>query len=193
MDIDLIEELTRQLDLHWRDTARPRLEGLTDAEYFWEPVPDCWNVRPRGESTAPIAAGSGAFTVDFAFPAPEPPPVTTISWRLTHIIVGILGARIAGHFDGPPVDYPTYDYPGTAADALKTLDDLYATWIERVRGLTVADLAAQAGPSEGPYSEHSMLELVLHINREMIHHLAEIALLRDLYAHRTSTGELAAR
>jgi hypothetical protein len=29
-----------------------------------------------------------------------------------------------------------------------------------------------------------MLELVLHINREMIHHLAEIALLRDLYAHR---------
>ena len=26
-----------------------------------------------------------------------------------------------------------------------------------------------------------MAELVLHINREMIHHLAEIALLRDLY------------
>jgi len=28
-----------------------------------------------------------------------------------------------------------------------------------------------------------MAELVLHINREAIHHGAEIALLRDLYAH----------
>ncbi len=29
-----------------------------------------------------------------------------------------------------------------------------------------------------------MAALVLHIHRELIHHLAEIALLRDLYAHR---------
>ena len=28
-----------------------------------------------------------------------------------------------------------------------------------------------------------MSVLVLHINRELIHHAAEIALLRDLYAH----------
>jgi hypothetical protein len=30
-------------------------------------------------------------------------------------------------------------------------------------------------------TDHSMAELVLHINREMLHHGAEIALLRDLY------------
>jgi hypothetical protein len=29
-----------------------------------------------------------------------------------------------------------------------------------------------------------MAALVLHINREALHHGAEIALLRDLYAHR---------
>ncbi len=29
--------------------------------------------------------------------------------------------------------------------------------------------------------------LLLHINRELIHHGAEIALLRDLYAHRPLT------
>ena len=29
-----------------------------------------------------------------------------------------------------------------------------------------------------------MAALVLHINRELIHHGAEVALLRDLYAHR---------
>ncbi|HVX46177.1 MAG TPA: DinB family protein [Mycobacteriales bacterium] len=184
--MNLIEEMVRQLDWHWQHAARPRLEGLTDDEYFWEPVPDCWNVRRRGESTAPIAAGSGDFTVDFAFPEPDPAPVTTISWRLTHIIVGVLGMRIAGHFDGPPIDYPTYDYPGTAAAALKTLDEFYATWIGHVRALTPEELAAPVGPTEGPFAEHPMIELVLHINREMIHHLAEIALLRDLYAHRTA-------
>jgi hypothetical protein len=26
-------------------TLRQRLEGLTDEEYFWEPVPSCWTVR----------------------------------------------------------------------------------------------------------------------------------------------------
>ena len=30
-----------------------------------------------------------------------------------------------------------------------------------------------------------MITLVLHIHREVIHHGAEIALLRDLYAHRS--------
>ena len=36
--------LADQLDVHWRTALRPRLEGLTDAEYFWEPVPGCWTV-----------------------------------------------------------------------------------------------------------------------------------------------------
>ncbi|RSN53378.1 hypothetical protein [Actinomadura sp. WAC 06369] len=27
---------------------RARLDGLTDDEYFREPVPGCWNLRPQG-------------------------------------------------------------------------------------------------------------------------------------------------
>ncbi len=42
-------------------------------------------------------------------------------------------------------------------------------------------LAREAGPAEGPWATSSMAGLVLHINREMLHHGAEIALLRDLY------------
>lgn len=34
----------------------------------------------------------------------------------------------------------------------------------------------------GPWADRSMAELVLHVNREVIHHGAEIALLRDLWA-----------
>lgn len=179
--IDLNGELREQIDWHWRNQLRPRLDGLTDEEYFWEPTGGCWNVRPRGHSSAPIAGGSGEFTIDFAMPEPDPPPVTTIAWRLGHVIVGVLGIRVANHFGGPAVDYLSHAYAGTAAEALKQLDAGYAAWLEGVRGLGVARLAEPCGPSEGEYGELSMAALVLHIHRELIHHGAEIALLRDLY------------
>ncbi|MFP5347486.1 MAG: DinB family protein [Actinomycetes bacterium] len=182
--VDWNNELVEQLDWHWRHQLRPRLDGLTDDEYFWEPVADCWNVRPRGRSNAPVQAGSGELTIDFAYPEPEPAPVTTIAWRLGHILVGVLGMRIASHFGGPPLDYETYDYPGTAADALDRLDELYSAWTAGVRSLGAAGLARPCGPAEGPFADYPMASLVLHINREMIHHGAEIALLRDLFAHR---------
>ncbi len=57
--IDWNAELRSQLEWHWTNQLRPRLAGLTDEEYFWEPVSGCWNIRPRGESTAPIAVGGG--------------------------------------------------------------------------------------------------------------------------------------
>jgi hypothetical protein len=174
-------ELAEQLDWHWRTQFRPRLDGLTDEEYRWEPVPGAWNVRPRGTSAAPIAAGSGEFTIDFAIPEPTPAPVTTIAWRIGHIVVGVLGARVASHFGGPGFDYMTHEYPGDAATALAQLDAGYAAWIQGVRGLGDAGLARPCGPAEGPYADAPLAALVLHINREVLHHGAEIALLRDLY------------
>lgn len=184
MALDLTNELTDQLDRHWTHQLRPRLEGLTDDEYLWEPVPGSWNVRPRGTGSAPIQAGSADMTIDFAFPEPVPAPVTTIAWRIAHVVVGCLGARVHGHFGGPEYDYATHEYPATAAAALGQLDETYAAWIGGVRGLDADALAAPCGPSEGPWQHASMATLVLHINREVIHHGAEIALLRDLYAHR---------
>lgn len=174
-------EVRDQLHSHWQNQLRPRLAGLSDDEYFWEPTAGCWNVHLRGTSAAPVQAGSGAYTIDFAFPEPDPPPVTTIAWRLGHLIVGVLGARVGNHFGGPPVDYQTFDYAGTAADALTQLDAVYGAWDRGVQGLDADALARPCGPSEGPYADRSMLTLVLHINREVIHHGAEIALLRDLY------------
>lgn len=184
MDIDWNAQLLDQLDWHWQHQLRPRLDGLTDDEYFWEPVPGCWNVRPRGESIAPLAGGSGAFTIDFAMPEPSPAPVTTIAWRLGHVIVGVLGMRVAAHFGGPAVDYQSFAYAGTPAEALGQLDDAYAAWADGVRDLGEAGLARPCGPAEGMFAEYPLAALVLHINREVIHHGAEIALLRDLYIHR---------
>jgi hypothetical protein len=180
-DVDWNFQVAEQLDSHWREQLRPRLDGLTDAEYRWEPVPGAWNVRPRGTGRTPIEGGSGEFVIEFAYPAPEPPPVTTIAWRLGHIVVGVLGMRVASHFGGPPVDYGSHTYARDAATALAQLDAAYALWIAGVRGLGADGLARPCGPAEGPWAESSMAELVLHINREMLHHGAEIALLRDLY------------
>ena len=182
--MDWPHELADQLSWHWDHQLRPRLTGLTDEEYIWEPAPDCWSVRPRGRSQAPVQAGSGEFTIDFAFPAPDPPPITTIAWRLGHIIVGVLGMRIGNHFGGRPMDYETFDYAGTAARALIQLDEQYDAWCDGVRGLGTSGLAEPCGPSEGPFADYPMAALVLHINREVIHHGAEVALLRDLYLRR---------
>lgn len=64
---------------------------MTDVEYRWEPVAGAWNVRPRGTGAAPISVGGGEYMMDFALPQPVPPPVTTIAWRIGHIVVGVLG------------------------------------------------------------------------------------------------------
>ena len=75
-------------------------DGLTDAEYFWEPVANTWSIRPRGHGRAAMAFGGGEFVIDFADPEPSPAPVTTIAWRLAHLITGVFGSRVADHFGG---------------------------------------------------------------------------------------------
>lgn len=180
--------LLDQLTFHWDDHLRPNLEGLTDAEYFWEPVAGCWSVRPRAEASAPVLGGSGDYVSEFAFPEPDPAPVTTIAWRLVHLIVGVYGARNASHFGGPPIDYLTYDHPATAAQALADLDAAHHRWVAGVSELGDDDLSRPAGEAEGPYSAYPMAALVLHVHREVIHHGAEILLLRDLYRNRPLNG-----
>ncbi|MGC4892651.1 DinB family protein [Micromonospora sp. DT31] len=171
--------LHEQLTWHWTYQLRDRLDGLTDAEYLWEPVPDCWSLRPR--------ADGGTLTIDLAFPHPDPPPFTTVAWRLAHVIVGVLAMRNASHFGRAPTDYDSFPYSSTAAGALTQLDEEYATWTAGVEALGEDGLARACGPAEGAFADVPMATLVLHINREVIHHLAEVCLLRDLYRHTPRT------
>jgi hypothetical protein len=170
---DLTTQLADQLDFHWNRQFRGRLDGLTDDEYFWKPVDGCWTVHRDG-------------TVDFEFPPPEPAPFTSIAWRMAHVIVGVLAMRNHFHFGGPPADYQSWNYATDAKTAMQQLDDAYANWITGVRGLHAQALARPIGPNEGPWAHFAMSELILHINREVIHHGAEIACIRDLYAHTTN-------
>lgn len=87
-----------------------------------------------------MRAGAGEWLVDFAFPEPDPAPVTTIAWRLAHVVVGVFGMRPASHFGGPACAYDTWEYAGTAAGALAQLDAAHAAWCEGVAGLDDAAL-----------------------------------------------------
>ena len=45
MKVDWGRLLVGQLEDCWDVHLRPRLDGLTDEEYFWEPVDGCWSLR----------------------------------------------------------------------------------------------------------------------------------------------------
>ena len=119
--------------------------------------------------------------------SPSPPPVTTIAWRLAHIIVGVprrtrATATSAARTSttGPS---PT---PAPPREALQQLDGGYAA-VERRRARASDEEALARAVRAGRQVLSPSARcptLVLHINREMIHHGAEIALLRDLYRAR---------
>jgi hypothetical protein len=71
---DVGSSLLTAFDYVW-DRFTTRLAGLTDDEYFWEPVPGCWSLRRAADGRwRPDGGGGGG-------PAPDPAPVTTITWR----------------------------------------------------------------------------------------------------------------
>jgi len=91
-----------------------RLAGLTDDEYFWEPVPGCCTIR-RTES--------GDYPADDA-DRPGNPPFTTIAWRLWHLIENYGGKRNPEWLgvERPPDGFERDDpAPATAAEAIAVL------------------------------------------------------------------------
>lgn len=181
MAMDWTRALVEQLTFDWDVQLRPRLDGLTDDEYLWEPVPGCWSLRRRED---------GKLRLDRESPEPTPPPITTIAWRMTHLSVECLESRALALFggEGPNQWAPgerileAGELPGDADTAIAYLERAYAAWLDGIAGLDEAALAAPLGSVGGPpFAESPMAELVLHISRETIHHGAEICLLRDLY------------
>jgi hypothetical protein len=167
--LDYGKLIVGQLEFYWDVHLRPRLTGLTDEEYFWEPVDDCWNLRPGPD---------GMLMMEDQFPAPEPPPVTTIAWRMAHIAVGCFADRANLFFD---VSQDGDELPDTADGAVAFLEETYHRWFDRIAALDAEALARPLGPRAGEYGDEPMAAMIVHINREVIHHGGEVALLRDLY------------
>ena len=181
MAIDWNGEIVDQLEAHWQRQLRPRLDGLTDDEYFWQPVPDCWTISRRGESSAPVSVGAGDFTIDSADEPVFPEPVTTIAWRLGHLLA-VFGPPGIPHFDLPAGPPPELRFPGTAAEALRRLDEGHDAWLADVRLLDADGLTRPQGALSPPaFADAPMARLIMYTHLEVIHHGAEVCLLRDLY------------
>lgn len=99
------------------------------------------------------------------------------------MIVGVLGARNGVHFGHEQVTYDSFEYAPTATQALAQLEREYRRWTDGVAAMSEDEFWAPCGPGKGGWADHPMAELVLHINREVIHHLSEVCLLRDLHLH----------
>lgn len=168
--MELIPLLFNGFDFMWART-RDRTVGLTDAEYLWEPVPDMWTVRPQGERwVADRTPG----------PDPVPAPVTTIAWRMWHI-ADCLASYVAPHLGEWPLPGEFRDWFGAAEPARAAMETAYAVFRERVTALGEDGLAAELGPAWGAYQHEPWAGLVIHAIDEVVHHAAEIGVLRDLY------------
>jgi len=160
-----------------------RLQGLTDAEYQWEPVAGCWSVRRRAEATTPHAIGAGAWVLDYERAELHPAPVTTLAWRLCHIVYG-QRMRCDYTFGSRSLQRDSLALPGSAQEALAWLVDSHAAWRAGLEGLHEADLDV-VGLSAYPWGLDPQLPfgaIWWWTNRELIHHGAEMGLLRDLWA-----------
>jgi hypothetical protein len=68
-----------------RDAFAKRLEGLSDVEFHCAPRSETWDIRLRADASTSLATGKGEWVLDFTLPEPDPPPWTTIAWRLGHL------------------------------------------------------------------------------------------------------------
>ena len=67
--------LAKEMDEAWSMLCN-WVDGLIDREIFWEPVPSCWTVHTNEK---------GIWVVDYEIPPSDPPPFTTIAWKLDHL------------------------------------------------------------------------------------------------------------
>lgn len=162
---------------------------LTDEEYLWEPVPGCWSVRRRTDGPGPRAtalSGTGDWGRDTApAPHPVPPPFTTLAWRLSHLseLLALRADHTAGTHTLTRDDYRT---SGDAAGAIAEFDAAATAWRNAL--LAADDRALDTvGHSTYPHGsdpEDPFVDIVWWVNQELLHHGAEIALIRDLYRSR---------
>jgi hypothetical protein len=100
-------------------------------------------------------------------------------WHITDLLAGERNATWVGVSPAQPVD--GLAVPGTADAAVDLLDRAYQVFRGHVAAIDTATLAHPMGPVTRYYADSSRASFVLHELDELLHHGAEIAVLRDLY------------
>jgi hypothetical protein len=175
---DVSDSIIRAFDFVW-ERLTGRLAGLSDDEYFWEPVPGAWSVRQGPDGRWQLDGGGGGG------PAPDPVPVTTIAWRLGHLGGLCLGGFADRRFGSGALRPRQLEFPSEAGMVEEFLDQHFETWRGGLVDLTEEGWDEPLGESWGPYAEANTIDLALHVLDEVVHHGGEVGVLRDLYPHRS--------
>jgi hypothetical protein len=153
---------------------RRRLDGLTDEEFFWEPVPACWTVF-QGED--------GGWTYHYELPEPEPSPFTTIGWRLVNLAL----CKVIYHewaFGARSLNFITIEKPHDVASTIEILERGHLLLTDDLAGLDDRSLDTPVLTNWG--EEWPAWRIFTTMTDHDAHHGAEIGVLRDLY--RLSSG-----
>jgi DinB superfamily len=160
------------------ERLRKRLDGLTDDEFFWQPVADAWTIfedRP------------GHWQYSYAVPDPNPAPVTTIGWQ----IVNVATCKLMYHewaYGPAKLTWPELMIPHTASDGIALLDTGHRLLRADLLGLSEDDLNLPRRTNWGEIRPASRIFTVL-IDHDALHGGA-IGQMRDLYywSHRRYPG-----
>ena len=149
---------------------RDRVEGLSDDEFWWEPVAGCWTVRQDA---------SGRWSADYPEPPhPVPPPFTTIAWRLVHVAE----CKVMYHeyaFGAARLSWPTLDSAHSARDAIGVLEQGQALLSADLARMTDQRLDTEVRTNWGElWPAHRIFTTMIHHD---LQHGGEIGVLRDLY------------
>ena len=140
-----------------------------------------------GQAATSAPFGPGPWVLDRELGDPfAPGPVSTIAWRVAHLTHCLAGRHewTFGSRQTDPADVVAFT--PVADEAMTALWDEVDRWAAALDTLTEAQLD-EVGLSRYPWGLDPQLPfvgIVRWVNRELIHHLAEVALLRDLYAQR---------
>ncbi|WP_406340516.1 DinB family protein [Streptomyces sp. NBC_00648] len=160
----------------YAEVARQAADGMTVAK-----IADDWSVSV--ERVEQILAHTGE-------PEPDQTPITTIAWRLAHLHFHFAGAWEWTFGERRQEPKLLVDFTPSATVAQERFWALIGRWRDSVATLTDEQLDT-VGFSQYPYSndsEYPYVGVLASANLEFIHHMAEIALLRDLWQARLSTG-----
>lgn len=150
---------------------RARVVGLDDEEYRWEPAAGCLTVR-AGETGSFVTGGPSSTG-----------PLATVAWRICHI-GDFLRHERNWRWLGREPEHSDQDirHPMTAAGGVACVEASWAMWQRLASSLTPAEMWEPIGAVGGPYGDSERLGFVIHIMDELIHHVAEVGVMRDPYA-----------
>ncbi|WP_129337371.1 DinB family protein [Cellulomonas endophytica] len=181
-----------QLEYAWAEVSA-RLATLSQEELDREPAPGALRVVRRGQERQPRTVGAGDWVAEWPQGYDEPLP-RTIGWLVAHL-TEVFGERREWTFGEHRRRREEFVLHGEVRAAVAGLTHEVDAWRAGVRALGDEDVFTVGRSTATPIDAQAPFgHLVLHLNRELIHHGSEICVLTDLYraAPRPADGMLGA-